>query len=885
MTQPLPQAIHRRDYRQPDYWIRRVALEFDLEPHVTRVKARLEIEPNAGTAADAPLHLDGENLVLLAVHLDGRPLADGEYSLTDRGLTITKPPAGFFVLQTEVRIDPAGNTQLSGLYQSSGVYCTQCEAEGFRRITYFADRPDVMAVYRVTIRADRKACPVLLSNGNLAEEGALPDGRHYAVWEDPFPKPSYLFALVAGDLGCNEDSFVTRSGRNVRLRIFVEHGKEGRTTYAMDALKRSMRWDETRFGLEYDLDLFNIVAVSDFNMGAMENKSLNIFNDKYILADQETATDADFAGIESVVAHEYFHNWTGDRITCRDWFQLSLKEGLTVFRDQEFSADMRSRPVTRIRDVRALRARQFREDAGPLAHPVRPDSYIAIDNFYTATVYEKGAEVIRMMHTLLGEDGFQKGMRLYVERHDGTAATCDDFAAAMADANDADLSQFRLWYSQAGTPELEIEGRYDSGEGSYHLTVRQSCPPTPGQPDKAPMHIPFAIGLLDGQGRDIPLRLEGEADTAKPGRLLQLTTPNQTFRFVNLPQPKALSLNRGFSAPVLVHVRQDGAERAFLMAHDSDPFARWEAGQQFATDLLLQRVTEIQAGKPADAAYDPAFIDAIGQILHDDGLEPAFAAEAVALPDEDYIADRMAVVDVDAIHAARRALRRQVAAAHRVTFETLYEASRESGPYSPDAAPAGRRALKNAALSYLSALAESDVALLERIAGQYKAADNMTDRMAALRLLADLDGPERQAAFDDFEARFRDDALVMDKWFALQAVSSRPDTLQRVQALLAHPGFSMQKPNKVRALIGSFTANALRYHAADGSGYAFHADRILQLDPVNPQVAARLLAPLGRWKRFDAGRQARMKAELQRILTAPKLSTDVYEIASKSLAD
>jgi len=883
MTQP--QAIHRKDYRQPDYWIRGADLAFDLHPDATRVTARLQVEPNAGGGAGKPLVLDGEDLKLLSLAVDGRVLGTSEYAVDDRCLSIASPPAGSFLLEIVTQIAPAANTQLSGLYQSSGVFCTQCEAQGFRRITYFLDRPDVMAIYRVTIRADRKACPVLLSNGNLVEEGNLDGGRHFAVWHDPFPKPSYLFALVAGDLACNEDSFTTRSGRQVRLRIFVEHGKESRTAYAMDALKRSMRWDETRFGLEYDLDLFNIVAVSDFNMGAMENKSLNVFNDRYILADPQTATDADYAGIETVVAHEYFHNWTGNRITCRDWFQLSLKEGLTVFRDQEFSADMRSRPVRRIRDVRGLRARQFPEDAGPLAHPVRPDSYIAIDNFYTATVYQKGAEVIGMMHTLLGEDGFQKGMRLYVERHDGQAATCDDFAAAMADANDADLDQFKLWYSQSGTPLLELDGRYDDKSGTYELTVAQSCPPTPGQPKKTPMHIPFAIGLLDEQGRDIPLRLEGGGAAATQGIVLPVTAARQSFRFANVPQPKAVSLNRRFSAPVNVRMAQTGAEHAFLMAHDSDPFARWEAGQEYATDLLLNRVAAIQSNGSEAAAFDPAFIEAVARILRDDKLEPAFAAEAIMLPDEDYIADRMEVVDVDAIHVARQSLRRQIAVALTSDLQQVYRANRDDGPYSPDAAPAGRRALKNAALAYLAVLAGDDAGIRGQIAAQYQAADNMTDRMASLRLLVDIACPERQVALADFHDRFRDEGLVLDKWLGLQAISELPDTLERVKELLHHPAFSMQKPNKVRALIGSFTANALRYHAANGAGYAFHADRILELDPMNPQVAARLLAPLGRWQRFDAGRRAKMKAELRRVLAAPKLSQEVYEIASKSLGD
>ena len=880
-----PKAIRLEDYRPADYRIETVDLDFDLRPETTRVKARLAIRAAYDRGGGVrPLVLDGDELELASLAIDGKALGKGDYALDDKSLAIARPPAAF-TLDIETAIRPAANTKLTGLYVSNDVFCTQCEAQGFRRITYFLDRPDVMATYRTTIRADRAAYPVLLSNGNLVEEGKLDGGRHFAVWHDPFPKPSYLFALVAGDLAAREDRFTTRSGRRVRLRIFVEHGKEARTAYAMDSLKRAMRWDEDRFGLEYDLDLFNIVAVSDFNMGAMENKSLNVFNDKYILADPETATDGDYAGIETVVAHEYFHNWTGDRITCRDWFQLSLKEGLTVFRDQEFSSDMRSRPVERIENVRGLRAGQFPEDAGPLAHPVRPDSYIAIDNFYTATVYQKGAEVIRMMHTILGDDGFQKGMKLYVERHDGQAVTCDDFAAAMADANGADLEQFKLWYSQAGTPEIEAEGRYDARAGAYELTLAQRCPPTPGQAEKKPMHIPFEVGLLDAQGRGIDLRLEGEAATAATAsRVLPLKTPRQTFRFVNVPEPRAVSLNRGFSAPVNVKMQQSGAERAFLMAHDPDPFARWEAGQQYATDLLLRRVAAIQRGETTN--FDPAFVEAFGDILRDEGLEKAFAAEALALPGEGYLAERMATIDVDAIHAARQALRRLIAETHKGELRRVYAANRDRGPYSPDAGPAGRRALKNAALAYLSTLADRDPDMLRLVVDQYRSANNMTDRTMALFLLIDIDRPERQAALDDFYARFRDDPLVIDKWLSLQAISDLPDTLARVKALMSHPAFSLKKPNKVRALIGAFTAgNLLRYHAADGSGYAFHADRILELDPLNPQIAARLLAPLGRWRRFDPGRQAKMKSALERILAAPKLSRDVYEIASKSLGE
>ena len=882
MNAVRPKAIRRADYRPPDYRIETVDLEFDLAPAATRVKATLELRAAHDRAGGAkPLVLDGDELKLISVSLDGKALGAADYALDEKSLTIPRPPEAF-TLAIETELAPDANTKLSGLYRSSGVYCTQCEAEGFRRITYFLDRPDAMAVYRTTIRADRAACPVLLSNGNLVEQGDLGGGRHFAVWHDPFPKPSYLFALVAGDLACREDTFRTRSGRDVKLRIFVEHGKVPRTAYAMDALKRAMRWDEERFGLEYDLDLFNIVAVSDFNMGAMENKSLNVFNDKYILADPETATDMDYAGIETVVAHEYFHNWTGDRITCRDWFQLSLKEGLTVFRDQEFSSDMRSRPVERIGVVRGLRAAQFPEDAGPLAHPVRPDSYIEINNFYTATVYQKGSEVIRMMHTILGEEGFQKGMRLYVERHDGEAATCDQFVAAMEDANGADLGQFKLWYGQAGTPELEIAGRYDARAGAYDLDVAQRVPATPGQPEKQPMHIPLAVGLIDAQGRGIPLRLDGEAGPAAETRVLPVKAARQTFRFANVPEPRALSVNRGFSAPVNVKLAQSGAERAFLMARDPDAFARWEAGQQYATDLLLAQVAARARGEAM--RFDPAFVEAVGDILRDETLEKAFAAEAVALPSSLYLAERMATVDVEGIHAAREALRRRVATSLKPDLLRAYEANREQGPYSPDAGPAGRRALKNAALAYLAALAESDAAERRRLAAQYRGADNMTDRIAALRLLVDIECAERREALDDFHARFKGDALVLDKWLALQAMSALPGTLAQLTALLSHPAFSLKKPNKVRALVGTFAAsNPLRYHAADGAGYAFHADRILELDPINPQVAARLLAPLGRWQRMDAARQALMKRELGRILEAPKLSRDVYEIASKSL--
>jgi aminopeptidase N len=865
MSTVQPKTIRLANYQPPAYAIDSVALDFDLGDAVTRVKSRLELQVAQG---GGPLVLDGEELKLISVAVDGGALGPDDYVLTADTLTIPSPPAAF-VLEIETEIKPRENTKLDGLYVSSDVYCTQCEAEGFRRITFFPDRPDVMTVYTTTIRADKASCPVLLSNGNLVAEADLGGGRHLATWHDPFPKPSYLFALVAGDLACFEDSYTTGSGRHVDLRIFVEHGKAERCAYAMDSLKRSMRWDEERFGLEYDLDLFNIVAVSDFNIGAMENKSLNVFNDKYILADPETATDTDYANIEAIVAHEYFHNWTGNRVTCRDWFQLSLKEGLTVFRDQEFSSDMRSRSVKRIADVRTLRAHQFPEDGGPLAHPVRPAAYIEINNFYTTTVYEKGAEVIRMIHTLLGEDGFQKGMRLYFERHDGNAVTCDDFVAAMADANGADLSQFKLWYSQAGTPEIEVESHYDGDAKVFELTVSQHCPETPGQKDKAPMHIPLGIGLLDDDGRDMV-----------PGGVIELTEAHQTFRFDGIEAPRAVSLNRGFSAPIKVNQSASADSRAFLMIHDSDPFSRWEAGQQYASDLLMAGVESIQAGKAPD--LDENFLNALGQTLTDDRLERAFTALALTLPSEGYIAERMAVIDAEAVHQSREALRRAVAGRLSEPLVAAYHGNQSNQPYSPEAGEAGRRALKNAALSFLATL--DDPAMTDLVSSQYRGADNMTDRAAAIRELIDMDGPERAAALDDFYDRFADDPLVVAKWMTLQAISSLPDTLEQVTALLDHSAFSITNPNKVHALVGAFAnGNPLRFHAADGSGYEFLADRVLELDAINPQVGARLLAPLGRWRRYDEGRQGYMKSQLERILAKDGLSRDIYEITYKSL--
>lgn len=878
MKKESPQAIYRKEYAPPAYRIETVELDVALGEESTRVAGRLAIR--AATGRPGPLVLDGEGLDLVSIRVDGDILPEAAYTVAEDSLTIHNPPHQF-TLETEADIRPQDNTALEGLYKSRGSFCTQCEAQGFRRITWYLDRPDVMAAFTTRITGDKARYPVLLSNGNPIESGDLPGGRHFAVWRDPFPKPCYLFALVAGDLACAEDHFTTRSGRDVTLRIYVEPGREDRCGHAMESLKKAMRWDEETFGLEYDLDIFMIVAVSDFNMGAMENKGLNVFNDKYILANPETATDADYGFIEAIIAHEYFHNWTGNRVTCRDWFQLSLKEGLTVFRDQLFSADMRSAPVERAKQVRALRARQFPEDAGPMAHPVRPDSYIEINNFYTATVYEKGAEVIRMMHTLLGRDGFRKGMDLYFRRHDGQAVTCEDFVRAMEDANAADLSQFRLWYSQSGTPELAAEGRYDPAAKTYELTVRQTCPPTPGQPEKQAMHIPLALALIGGAGREMPLRLDGEnPGTGATERVLGITKASQTFRFTGIGEEPAPSLLRGFSAPVRLKQDLPAERRRQLIAHDSDPFNRWETAQQYASGLLLEMVAAVQAEREPDA--DAAFIDALRDVLRDASLDKALIAETLVLPSEDYLAQHMATVDIDAIHAARESLRRAVAERLKEDFLAAYHGNASNRPYSPDHASSAGRRLRNVALGYLGASGSRDgVALAVE---QARTADNMTDSIGALTVLNDLDDPARAAALDAFYARWKDDPLVIDKWFTLQATSSLPGTLQAVEKLLAHPAFSIKTPNKVRALIGAFCqGNSLRFHAADGKGYAFLADRVLELNRLNPQVAARLVGAFGQWRRFDAGRQALMQAALERIAGSEGLSPDVYEIATKAL--
>ena len=874
-----PQVIRREDYKEPDFVVEKVELVFDLDRDVTNVKSRLFMaaNPARGTGKGDEVFLHGEDMKLLSVTLDDARLASSDFKVDQEGLRFTAP-SETFIAELETQISPANNTRLEGLYVSQSAFCTQCEAEGFRRITYFPDRPDVMATYKVTINANKESCPVLLSNGNLIDSGDLDGGRHFAVWEDPFPKPSYLFALVAGDLACVEDSFKTMSGRDVALRIFVEHGNEDRCDYAMDSLKRSMKWDEEVYGLEYDLDLFNIVAVSDFNMGAMENKSLNVFNAKFVLARPDTATDVDYERIESIVAHEYFHNWSGNRVTCRDWFQLSLKEGLTVFRDQEFSADQRSRPVQRIKDVNALRAAQFPEDAGPLAHPVRPDSYMEINNFYTATVYEKGAELIRMMHTLLGPDGYRKGIDLYFDRHDGQAVTCDDFAKAMEDANGADFSQLKRWYSQAGTPKLSWQGDYDADAKQYRLTSTQKTDPTPGQPDKKPLHMPISIGLLGANGSDLL------------AKTVELTEASQEFVFEGVAEAPVLSFNRGFSAPVNITTDQPDEELAFLMGHDSDAFNRWEAGQKYATRLMLSAIAAYEAnGGDVDAAFEgekdrvDAFIAAMRQTLVNDDLDKAFRSDALVLPGEAFLSEQRKPANPEAIYQVRTALRKRIGQALCDDFANTYHQNASNAAFTPDATSAGQRALRATALAYLVASGEDEYA--EIAVAQYGTADNMTDQMAALSVLNNLDHPGRETALADFEQRFASDAVVLDKWFSLQAMSSRDDTLARVKDLMSHPAFTMRNPNKVRALIGAFAmGNPRHFHAKDGSGYEFYADRLIELDDINPQVAARLCSPLGKWAKYDDVRADKMKAALNRILAKPEISRDLYEIASKSVA-
>ncbi len=881
MKTETPRPIRLQDYRPPAYLIDTVNLDVTLDPTRTRVYARLDVRPNPDSAkTGAPLKLDGEHLELAEVKLDSKALSSADYDVDETSLTLPRVPKGPFKLELVTYINPDANKALQGLYRSRDIYCTQCEAEGFRRITYFLDRPDVLAVYTTRIEADVEQAPVLLSNGNPVERGTLAGGkRHYSIWKDPHPKPSYLFALVGGNLSALTSTFRTQSGRMVDLAIYVEPGKEDRCAWAMDALKRSMRWDEERFGLEYDLDVFNIVAVSDFNMGAMENKGLNIFNDRLILASPATATDQIYEAIESVVAHEYFHNWTGNRITCRDWFQLCLKEGLTVYRDQEFSADERARTVQRISDVRQLKTHQFPEDAGPLAHPVRPESYIEINNFYTATVYEKGAELIHMIETIVGREGFRAGMDLYFQRHDGQAATVEQFITCFEDANHRDLSQFQLWYSQSGTPELVCSLNYDKERKEASLNVQQVLAPTPGQATKKSLHIPFRIGLLSGNGADTELRLkDGEVLT---DGVIHVTKRNQTFRFTDVASKPVPSLLRGFSAPVKLTIDLADRDLEFLMANDSDLFNRWQAANDYAMRTLIQLVNARVAGKKSSRGR--SYAKALGATIADPSLEPAYRAELLRLPTEADIAREIATnVDPDAIHRARKQLLRLIGSTLSSELDDIYRSTADRGTFSPDAASAGRRALRNAVLTLLSARGKPEDKA--RLAKHYRQATNMTDSAHALYLLAATGGSEAKQALSDFHDRWKSDHLVIDTWFAAQAASPLSGTLARVRSLATHPLFSMTTPNKVRALIGNFAlANPVQFNRLDGQGYEFMVDQILELDKFNPQIAARILGTFRSWKGLEPERQRLAKQALRRVAKSKTLSRDVTEIVTKML--
>jgi len=863
--------VRLSEYRPPDYRIETIAMDFALDPNATIVTARSTVVRAAANAA--PLVLDGVRLELKSIAIDGKPLTPDAYKADDDSLTILNPPARF-ELEIVTRIAPAQNTQLEGLYQSGGRFCTQCEPEGFRTITYFLDRPDVLARYRVRVEADKASCPMLLANGNPIESGDLPNGRHYAVWDDPHPKPSYLFALVAGGFDTIEDTFTTMTGKKVDLFIHVDPGEARRTKYAMDSLKRAMKWDEDVFKREYDLDVFNIVAVRDFNFGAMENKGLNICSAAYVLAEPETATDADFEAIESVVAHEYFHNWTGDRITCRDWFQLCLKEGLTVFRDQEFSADQRSRPVQRIKDVKRLRARQFAEDAGPLAHPVRPTSYVKIDNFYTATVYEKGAEVIRMLKALIGPELFDKGIQLYFERRDGTASTVEDFIKCFEDATGRDLSEFARWYEQAGTPHLTVSGAYDGARRTYELTVAQKTQPTPGQDKKRALPIPLRIGFVTADGALLAARLPGDP-AARQEHLMVLDGDRATFKFEGVAMTPIAAVTRGFSAPVALHDDLTIDQRLAQMAHDPDPFTRWEAGQSIAREMIIA----IAAGQPS---ADPARLaEALSRELDRAQEDPAFAALALRLPELADLIQAAPAPDPDALFAAREKVRAAIVTRIGDRLEGIALRPSET-PFSPSADAAGRRALKTASLDLLAARGAGAHAALAKAFTQ---AETMTESLAALEALGVSGAPAFDEALKTFHDRWRDNPLVMDKWFAVQVAVARDDTLQRALALKQHPAFELRNPNRVRALVMSFASRNLRaFHAADGSGYRFLADVIAAVDHMNAALSARLLTPFESWRRFDAGRQAHAKAELEKLAAMPALSKNAREMVERTLA-
>lgn len=865
------------DYQPPEYLIHDIKLSFDLDDEKTVVASKMHIYRNSDSNEETrPLILHGKHLKLLSVKIDGNLLTPANYILNEETLTINNPP-GAFVLEIENEINPKSNTALEGLYKSGTIFCTQNEPEGFRTITYFLDRSDVMAKYTTKIIADQKLYPVLLSNGNEIARGSLEGGKHWVEWEDPFAKPSYLFALVAGDLGCIRDEFVTMSGRKIDLRIYCDKGNESKCRHAMQSLIKSMKWDEEVFGLEYDLDIFMIVAVDAFNMGAMENKGLNIFNTSCALADTSTATDDNFARIEGVIAHEYFHNWTGNRVTCRDWFQLTLKEGLTVFRDQEFSADMHSRPLQRIQNVLALRASQFTEDAGPTAHPIKPKSYLQINNFYTATVYNKGAEVIRMIQTLIGHEAFRRGIDKYFELYDGQAVTTEDFLYAMELASGKDLTQFKRWYSQAGTPEIKITSHYDQDKKTFTLKISQSCPPTSDESEKEPLHFPLALGLIGKNGQDLPLQISG-IKLKTP--LIEITRSEEIFVFEDVLEEPQLSINRNFSAPIKVKLDHSQQNRMFLMAHDSDPFNRWEAGQELAIELMLGMVTDLSDGKSIE--LDPGYIKAFGTILNDAKLDDALKAQALILPAESTLAQYQNPVDYDGIHLVREFVLHQLADTYQERFTEIYKSLQTNEAYSFNASSVGRRSLKNVCLGYLSLLATP--AIIAMCENQFKSATNMTDQLSALAKLVDIECPEREKALRSFYLQWKEDTLVMNKWLAVQALSKLDGTFEKVNALMKDPVFDLCIPNLVRALILSFSQNAVHFNRNDGVGYAFITDRIIELDKLNPQIAAGLARAFRGYNKLDPMRKKAMKRELDRILAEPNLSTNVYEIVSKSLA-
>jgi aminopeptidase N len=881
MREATPQTVYLKDYKPPEYLIDSVDLNFVLDEETTRVISKLTMRRNSFCQSEnKALTLFGEGLTLVSIALEGDALQEEQYQQGTETLTIVNVPQDrVFVLTIENQIDPKANTALEGLYLSNGMMCTQCEAEGFRKITYFLDRPDVMSRFTTTLVGDKDRYPVLLSNGNKVAAGELKNNRHWVTWEDLFAKPCYLFALVAGQLECIEDEFTTMSGRQIALQIFVERHDLDKCAHAMQSLKHAMAWDEQIYGREYDLDLYMIVAVGHFNMGAMENKGLNVFNTKFVLARPDTATDVDYEQIEGVIAHEYFHNWTGNRITCRDWFQLSLKEGLTVFRDQEFTSDRTSRAVKRIEDVNLLRTRQFAEDAGPMAHPIRPESYMEINNFYTLTVYEKGAEVVRMLHTLLGAEGFRKGTDLYFERHDGQAVTCDDFVKSMEDANNRKLTQFRRWYAQGGTPEVTVEQQYNQDKQQLTLKFSQFCPSTPGQAKKEPLHIPIKLGLLGRDGVAMRMHSSGTGE-ANDDLIVELTEKEQTFYFDQLAEEPVVSLLRGFSAPVKLTKQRSLEELAFLLKHDADTFNRWEAGQQLAIKLILALVTDIQKGK--ELKLDPILAEAVQAILIQEWEDLSYFSLLLSLPSETYLGEQMDIVDVDAIHQAREFTMRTLAHKLQEHFQFLYLANHKDESGNFDAQCIGRRRIKNICLNYLSKLDNTDVN--QCVQQQFSTAKNMTDQIAALGVIVNSRHPAKVQCLEEFYRQWQDEALVIDKWFVIQASSNQKDAFSTVRSLLQHPAFDLKNPNRVRSLIGAFSqANPLHFHAINGQGYRFLADQIVKLNNLNPQIAARLVNALIQWRRYDEQRQTLMKSQLERIINTPDISRDVYEVASKGL--